>query len=116
MHLKLGTAYRTSFIGASPGKWPRRMPCYCATPRCSYTVGMKTAVSLPDEVFTSAESLAKRLKLTRSELYSRALAEFLSRHSSDQITDSWNAVVGEVGEDETLPTEVARAVFEQVEW
>lgn len=77
---------------------------------------MKTAVSLPDEVFTSAERLAKRLKLSRSELYSRALAEFLSRHSPDQITDSWNSVVGEVGQDDAMPEGAARKVFEQVEW
>ena len=64
----------------------------------------------------SAERLAKRLKLSRSELYSRALAEFLSRHSPDQITDSWNSVIGEVDQDEAVPAAAARAVFEQVEW
>lgn len=77
---------------------------------------MKTAVSLPDEVFTSAESLAKRLKLTRSELYSRALAEFLARHSPDEITDSWNSVVAEIGQDDAVNAGAARALFEQVEW
>jgi hypothetical protein len=33
-----------------------------------YTIGMKTAISLPDEVFESAERLAGRLKVSRSEL------------------------------------------------
>ena len=92
------------------------MPSDCATPRRGYTSGMKTAVSLPDEVFASAESLAKRLKLTRSELYSRALAEFLARHSPDEITDSWNSVVTEIGQDEPVNAGSSRAVFEQVEW
>ena len=77
---------------------------------------MKTAISLPDDVFSSAERLAKRLKLSRSELYSRALAEFLARHSSDEITDSWNSVVGDVGQDEGGTTQAARRLFEQVEW
>ena len=88
----------------------------CATPRRGYTSGMKTAISLPDEVFASAESLAKRLKLTRSELYSRALAEFLARHSPNEITDSWNSVVADVGQDEPMHAGSARAAFEQVEW
>jgi len=42
---------------------------------------MKTAVSVPDEVFDEAEHLAKRLKISRSELYAKALAEFVSRHA-----------------------------------
>ncbi len=67
-------------------------PVVCAISRRGYTLGTKTAVSLPDEVFASAETLAKRLKLTRSELYSRALAEYLARHSPDEITDPWNSV------------------------
>jgi len=90
------------------------MVCTISPP--GYTSGMKTAVSLPDEVFASAETLAKRLKLTRSELYSRALAEFLARHSPDEITDSWNSVVGDIGQDEPVNAGSARAVFEQVEW
>jgi metal-responsive CopG/Arc/MetJ family transcriptional regulator len=76
---------------------------------------MKTAVSLPDEVFEGAEKLARRLKISRSELYGRALREFLSRHAPDEVTASWDAVVDEVDP----PDEVggsARAVFEQVEW
>ena len=48
-----------------------------------YTLGMKTAVSVPNEVFERAERLAKRLEVSRSELYSRALREYLSRHAPD---------------------------------
>ena len=77
---------------------------------------MTTAVSLPDDVFSSAERLAKRLKLSRSELYGRALAEFLARHSPDEITDSWNSVVSDVGQDEAGTAGAARKLFEQVEW
>ena len=50
---------------------------------------MKTAVSLPDEVFDEAEHLAKRLKISRSELYAKALAElvgYLHKHT-DEIID-----------------------------
>ena len=52
--------------------------------RGGYTFGMKTAVSVPDEVFQRAERLAKRMKVSRSELYSRALREYLARHAPDE--------------------------------
>ena len=42
---------------------------------------MKTAVSLPDPLFRDADRAAKRLGISRSELYARALAEFLRRES-----------------------------------
>jgi len=78
-------------------------------------MGMKTAISVPDDVFSSAERLAKRLKVSRSELYSRAVAEFLARHAPETVTESWNAVLADVDPDDDT-TAVARRVFEQVEW
>ena len=42
---------------------------------------MKTAVSIPDDVFEEAERLATELKTSRSQLYSRALQEFVARHA-----------------------------------
>jgi metal-responsive CopG/Arc/MetJ family transcriptional regulator len=53
---------------------------------------MKAAVSLPNELHRSGDRLAKRLGISRSELYARALAEFLAKHQSDQITQRLNAV------------------------
>jgi metal-responsive CopG/Arc/MetJ family transcriptional regulator len=47
---------------------------------------MKTAISLPDELFSAADSLADRLGVSRSELYATALAEFVAKHSEDEIT------------------------------
>jgi predicted transcriptional regulator len=47
---------------------------------------MKTAISLPDELFSAADSLADRLGVSRSELYATALAEFVAKHSDDEIT------------------------------
>ena len=51
-----------------------------------YTLGMKTAISLPDELFSAADSLAGRLGVSRSELYATALSEFVAKHSEDEIT------------------------------
>ncbi len=57
---------------------------------------MKTAVSLPDDLFASADAFAEREQLSRSELYARALREFLARHDQDQITSQLDAVAEEV--------------------
>jgi metal-responsive CopG/Arc/MetJ family transcriptional regulator len=54
---------------------------------------MKTAVSIPDEVFEKAEAAAKRLKMSRSELYAKAVDAWVEAHSPDAITESWNAVL-----------------------
>jgi metal-responsive CopG/Arc/MetJ family transcriptional regulator len=53
---------------------------------------MKTAISLPDPVFEEAESLAKQLGLSRSELYTSALKAYLKRHRRDQIAEQLAAV------------------------
>jgi predicted transcriptional regulator len=53
---------------------------------------MKTAVSLPDELFNAADQLASRLGLTRSRLFSTAVAEFIARHKTSRITERLNAV------------------------
>lgn len=59
---------------------------------------MKTAVSIPDEVFEEAERLAKRMKRSRSEIFSRALAEYVARHSPDRVTEAMNRALAEVDE------------------
>lgn len=47
---------------------------------------MKTAISLPDDLFSAADSLAGRLGVSRSELYATALAEFVAKHTESEIT------------------------------
>ena len=53
---------------------------------------MKVAVSIPDPLFRSAESLARKLKKPRSRLYAEALASYLSSHYRKAITDNLNQV------------------------
>ena len=78
---------------------------------------MKTAVSIPDDVFEEAERLAARLKTSRSQLYARALRELLLRHDEDRMTSEMNAVIDEVGD---VADEFTRAAADQtlrrVEW
>ena len=56
---------------------------------------MKVAVSIPDGLFDSAESLGKRLRVSRSRLYATALAEFLAKHQSRKITERLNSLYEE---------------------
>jgi metal-responsive CopG/Arc/MetJ family transcriptional regulator len=82
-----------------------------------YTPGMKTAVSLPDEVFERAELAAKQLKLSRSEFYSRALSEYLARHTDSEITSAINSAISEVGQprDSTISRRAHKRVL-STEW
>ncbi|HEY4087344.1 MAG TPA: hypothetical protein VGM43_15470 [Bryobacteraceae bacterium] len=53
---------------------------------------MKTAVSVPDDLFRQADSAARRLGISRSELYSKAIQEFLKKQSGNAITERLNEV------------------------
>jgi metal-responsive CopG/Arc/MetJ family transcriptional regulator len=67
---------------------------------------MKVAVSIPEDLFDSAESLGKRLRVSRSRLYATALAEFLAKHHGRKLTDRLNQVYG--AEDSRLDDRLAR--------
>lgn len=78
---------------------------------------MKAAVSIPDDVFEEADRLAQQLNTSRSQLYSRALKEFLARHAPDQVTEAMNRVCDEVGErSDGLGRRAARNVLKKIEW
>jgi metal-responsive CopG/Arc/MetJ family transcriptional regulator len=68
---------------------------------------MKTAVSIPDRVFESAEKLAARLGVSRSELYATALASLVEKHREDMITSRLNEIYGPDGEKSSLEREVS---------
>lgn len=53
---------------------------------------MKTAISIPDPIFEQAEEVAKELQISRSELYTTALREFLSEKQSAHITERLNQI------------------------
>ncbi len=78
---------------------------------------MKTAISVPDEIFEEAERLAARLEKSRSQLYSEALAEYVSRHDSDTITRRLDEVWGSLNEpQDRFVAATTRHVLERVEW
>ena len=61
-----------------------------------YTIWVKTAVSLPDEVYNAAERLARDRGLTRSALYAQALEAFLEANEIDPLTEAINQVADRV--------------------
>ena len=63
---------------------------------------MKTAISIPDALFTAADRLAGQLGISRSELYQRAVKSFLKTHSVDGVTDILDHIYGPDGEVSTL--------------
>ncbi len=69
-------------------------------------IRMKTAVSIPDPVFDAAEELAARLRVSRSELYARALREFLEDRLERTVTERLDEVYA--GGESTLDPALAR--------
>jgi metal-responsive CopG/Arc/MetJ family transcriptional regulator len=63
---------------------------------------MKTAISIPDKIFRSADVLAKRLGVSRSELYATAVNDFLSKHRNRHVTARLDEVYSE--EDSSIPS------------
>lgn len=76
---------------------------------------MKTAVSLPDELFRRCDELARQLGIPRSQLYARALRQYLEKHSPGHITAALDAVYEGVDSslDADLAAAQARAVGEE---
>jgi Arc/MetJ-type ribon-helix-helix transcriptional regulator len=78
---------------------------------------MKTAVSIPDDVFEKVERLARRARKSRSEVFSAALREYVARHAPDEVTESFNQVCDRLGEqDDVFVRAAARRLLEKSEW
>lgn len=57
---------------------------------------MKTAVSIPDPIFEAAEQTARRLAVSRSALYTQAVAAFVESHRDDRVTEKLNELYATV--------------------
>ena len=78
---------------------------------------MKTAVSVPDDVFEKVERLARRSRKSRSEVFSAALREYVARHAPDEVTEALNEVCASLGEsNDPFVAEASRRVLENSEW
>jgi metal-responsive CopG/Arc/MetJ family transcriptional regulator len=78
---------------------------------------MKTAVSIPDEIFKEADALAEKLGKSRSELYREALVDYLARRDPASITAALDAVADELAAEHTgFGRHAAAAVLSSSEW
>lgn len=87
-----------------------------------YTPLVKTAISIPDDVFAQAEWVAKRLGLSRSELFTKAVQAYLATRVEGNVTASYDAAFGD-GSDpepdaqqESFGREATRRALLNVEW
>ncbi len=53
---------------------------------------MKTAVSLPERLYKDAEKAAKSMGIPRSQLFAKALEEYISHHKRDRVTEKLNEI------------------------
>jgi metal-responsive CopG/Arc/MetJ family transcriptional regulator len=78
---------------------------------------MKTAVSIPDDVFEGAERLARRTKKSRSQVFADALREYVARHSPEELTDAMDRACAELGPTQDPFVEVAaHRILSRSEW
>ena len=74
-------------------------------------------MSVPDDVLEEAEQLARRTKRSRSEVYSRALAEYVARHAPDRVTEAMDRALAEIGEPADHFVRVtSRRVLKRSDW
>lgn len=80
---------------------------------------MKTAISMPDDVYAAAERCAKRLGISRSELMTRALRRFLEDEQGAAIRASYDDAFGDAASDDDtreFRRKAARIALGKVEW
>lgn len=78
---------------------------------------MKTAVSVPNDVYERAERLARREKRSRSDVYSAALREYVDRHEPDEITEALDRTIADVGgETDDFVAAAGRQLVESTDW
>lgn len=78
---------------------------------------MKTAISLPDDLYNATDQLATRLNMSRSRLVSDALREYLDRHDPDRVTAAFDRVAERTETAENrFATRSAEALLRDVEW
>ena len=63
---------------------------------------MKTAISIEETIFQQMDSLAKKLRISRSRLFSIAAQEFLQRNNNMELLKSLNAAYDDLPETEPI--------------
>ena len=78
---------------------------------------MKTAVSIPDQIFERAERLARQRRLSRSEVYATALDEYVARNAHDEVTTAMDRVCDKIDDNpDVFLDAAANHLLQRVEW
>lgn len=78
---------------------------------------MKTAISIPDELFEQTDELARRMHKSRSRVVAEALGEYVARHDPEAVTSALDQVVEELGRNEDeFAAAAARRRLEDTDW
>jgi hypothetical protein len=79
---------------------------------------MKTAVSIPDDVFAGAERFARQKKKSRSKLFTDAIREYLARHAPDEVTAAMDRVCAELEHPtaDRFVSSASQRILRQTEW
>lgn len=78
---------------------------------------MKTAISIPDAIFEAAERVARKLGISRSELYARAVAQLVDAYNRDEVTARLDAVYAdEPSELDPVLAEMQFHVMDHEDW
>jgi metal-responsive CopG/Arc/MetJ family transcriptional regulator len=78
---------------------------------------MKTAISLPDDLFKAAERHAKRIGVPRSKLYAVALAEYLEKQRFSGVKEALDAIYSSHSSDvDPILSAMQNASIEEEDW
>ena len=117
MHALVRQSQGQAVVRILPPRDPRRAIKSVTAGARSHTKDMKTAVSIPDDVFEGAERLARRTKKSRSRLFSDAIREYVARHAPDEVTEAMDRVCADLGHSkDDFVSLAANRVLERSEW
>lgn len=79
-------------------------------------MGMKTAISVPDELFKQAEELARKTGKSRSQIYQEALAEYLLRRDPEAVTEAMDKALEEIDQADPWLDRASSRALDRAEW
>lgn len=92
-------------------------PHFATTQLIGYAAGMKTVISISNEVYMDAGRLARRVRKSRSQRFTEAVAEDDARHDPDAITEAMNRVCEALdARPDPAVSAAARRVLLRAEW
>ena len=78
---------------------------------------MKTAISIPDHIFNAAEKIARRLGVSRSQLYTTAVSDFVRDHEKDGISEILNEIYAKESSDlDPISHALQYSTLKEEEW